>query len=186
MTLDKVPWARRMRRLHPGDPAEWMAPGDVVNQVRAAYLRGLEWLGESQFWPRGQQLQVASHYLAGEALKQYQAALLSAPKARFVGVLRADHEIEVRHFSEGGEHCLLLDCQTGRRMATYNVVTRDRVMTQDMGSGALVYRMAYDVRDRQWKVERFIQELPTGWERRQPNRFIQELIRLPVSGGRDN
>jgi hypothetical protein len=46
--------------------------------------------------------------------------------------------------------------------------------------------MAYDVRDRQWKVERFIQELPTGWERRQPNRFIQELIRLPVSGGRDN
>jgi hypothetical protein len=186
MTLNKVPWERKMRRLQPGDTAEWMAPDEVVEQVRSDYLRALEWLGESQLWARGQQIQMAGYYLMGEALKRYQVALLHQPKVRFIGVLRADHEVEVRHFSETGDRCLLVDYQIGRRMATYNARTRERLMTQDLGSGAIVYQMAYDMRDRRWKLEQFVQELPTGWERRQPSRLIQEFTQVPLSIGRDN
>jgi hypothetical protein len=186
MTLNKVPWERKMRRLQPGDTAEWMAPDEVVEQVRNDYLRAQDWLGESQLWARGQQLHMAAYYLSGEALKNHQVALLNQGRARFIGVLRADHEVEVRHFSETGDRCLLVDFQSGRRMATYNAQTRERLMTQDMGSGAVVYQLAYDLHDRRWKLERLIQELPAGWERRQPSGRIQEFTQLPLSIGRDN
>ncbi len=181
--MTKVPWAHKMRRL---PPAEWMAPDEVVEQAHGDYMRAQEWLGESQLWARGQQLHMAAYYLVGEALKRYQMALMQQGKARFIGVLRADHAVEVRHFSEDGDRCLLVDFQSGRRMATYNAHTRERLLTQDMGSGAVVYQMLYDMRDRRWKMERFVQELPAGWERRQPSRLLQEFTQIPLAIGRDN
>ncbi len=182
-----IPWRDKMRRLGKGavHNAEWMAPDDVVQQVRAHYLDAVHWLNESMLVPWAQQWADAPQYLSGTYLKRYRNLLLTQRDAKgvqFTGVLRSDHIVEVRQFSENGGFCLVIDHQSQRRMATYNRKTRERLHTQDLGDGAAVYAMLYDAGDQRWKLGAFIQELPTGWRTRS---LIRELSTLPGSIGRD-
>src|SRR5436190_8915358 len=102
-----VLWGRKLRRLHAGVArrAEWMAPDDVVEQVRRDYLHIIEWLESAPFLdhPRHR----APDYLTGDYLRRYHR-LTSIP-ARFTGVLIAQHTILVRRFSEDGMRCLVID-----------------------------------------------------------------------------
>ncbi|MDX1993783.1 MAG: hypothetical protein SF029_15450, partial [bacterium] len=102
------------------------------------------------------------------------------------GILRCIHQVEVRHFSEDGERCLVIDRQTSRRMATYDYLNRSRVTTQDLGDGTVVYEMVYDKQGQRWKVNAFIQELPLGWESASKRKRIRLHSVLPPTIGRDN
>jgi hypothetical protein len=105
---------------------------------------------------------------------------------RCYGVLRADHLVQVRQFSDDGERCLVIDRQMQRRMATYNTRTRSRVSTQDLGSGAVLYAMVYVAKERRWKIDSLIQELPIGWGSHHTQPRIQEHASLPEAIGRDS
>jgi hypothetical protein len=186
-----VPWSGRMRRVPAGvaRTSEWMAPDEVVEQVRADYLTALRWMHDHMLSASHYQLANAPTYLNGAYLKRYQAIVtqnraIGAPRG--VGILRADHQVFVRQFSEDGEHCLVIDQQEQRRMATYDPRSHERVHTQDLGDGAVVYSMHYDLIDRRWKIDEFVQELPPGWGGHIPSRRIRELATLPTSIGRDN
>lgn len=178
-----------MRRIRAGvaSKAEWMAPDDVVDCVREDYLAAVRWMGDNMLasWPH--QWSGALNYLSGPYLKRFRMGtpFLSGERSRAVGILRADHQVTVRCFSEDGESCLVIDHQSQRRMATYDARTHERVMTQDLGDGALVYGMRYDVESGRWKIHDFIQELPPGWGE-QPRGRIREMTALPSTLGRDN
>ncbi|NDJ62557.1 MAG: hypothetical protein GYB67_15625 [Chloroflexi bacterium] len=162
--------------------AEWMAPDDVVNQVITHYLEAINWLHESTWLPRVKQFTLAPVYLTGKHLKRHQHLIASyrpSDGPEIAGVLRADHQVEVRRFSPGGETCLVIDHQRQRRMATYDARTKTRVHTQDLGDGVIVYRMAYEARGNRWKIDAFIQELPLGWETAELRQHIQELVTTP-------
>jgi hypothetical protein len=183
----RIPWGDKMRRLRAGvaHKAEWMAPDDVVQQVRTHYFDAVSWLQESMLMSWAQQWADAPYYLGGVYLKRYRNLLLTQRESKGVpltGILRADHVVEVRQFSEHGDTCLVIDYQTQRRMATYNRKTQERGVTQDLGDGVVVYAMLYDGKDRRWKIGSFVQELPVGWRKRP---LIQELSRLPGAIGRD-
>jgi len=182
--MSQVPWESKMRRTNA--EAEWMAPEEVVQQVRLHYFEAVNWLHDSTFESWAAQWSEAPAYLNGSFLKRHQQALMTTRDAvlpHLVGVLRCDHTIEVRHFSEQGGDCLIVDHQTGRRMATYNRETQQRLNTQDLGDGAVVYRMHYDLRSRRWKIDHFVQELPAGWG--SARRRIRETGNMPTSFGRD-
>jgi hypothetical protein len=183
--MSQLPWGSKMRRIHA--EAEWMAPEEVVQQVRLHYLEALNWLHDSMFESWAAQWSDASAFLNGAFLKRHQQELLSSRDASLpavVGVLRCDHTVEVRHFSEHGDDCLVVDHQMGRRMATYNREAQERVHTQDLGDGSVVYRMRYDARSRRWKIDQFIQELPAGWVN--ARRQLREIGSLPPNFGRDS
>ena len=188
----QVPWIGKMRRVQAGNAngAEWMAPDEVVEQVRADYLAAIQWLQNSQLASWAHQWSGASLHLSGMLLKRHQQILMqyrSGSMPRFVGVLRADHRVEVRHFSDDGERCVVIDHQADRRMATYDPHTQERVMTQDLGAGAVVYQMRYDATDRRWKLEAFVQELPHGWGSGKAVRRLREFSAMPThTVGRDN
>ena len=174
-----------MRRVHA--EAEWMAPEEVIHQVRLHYLESLNWLHDSMFGSWATQWSDASTYLHGAFLKRHQQALLTSRDSKLpsiVGVLRCDHTLEARHFSQQGGDCLIVDHQVGRRMATYNRDTQERLHTQDLGDGAVVYRMHYDAKSRRWKLEQFVQELPVGWG--STRRRLREIGSLPPAFGRDS
>ena len=186
-----VPWSGRMRRVPAGlaRAPEWMAPDEVVEQVRADYLSSLRWMHDHMLSAWQYQMANAPTYLSGGFLKRHHAILTqnrSIGEPRGVGILRADHQVLVRHFSEDGERCLVVDQQAQRRMATYDPRSHERVQTQDLGDGAVVYLMRYDLIDRRWKIDEFVQELPPGWGGHIPSRRIRELATLPTSVGRDN
>jgi hypothetical protein len=186
----QVPWGDKMRRIHAGvaRKAEWMAPDDVVDCVREDYLSAVRWLGDNMLtsWPH--QWAGSLNYLSGPYLKRFRMGTppLSGGHPRAVGVLRADHQVTVRCFSEDGECCLVIDRQSQRRMATYDARTRERIMTQDLGDGAVVYQMRYDVETGRWKIHDFIQELPLGWGAQRRQGRIREMTALPSTLGRDN
>ena len=187
----RVAWANKLRRLHAGSAykGEWMAPDTIVNQVTADYLAAIHWLHNSTLSERSRQWAMAPAYLDGAFLKRYQRVLLHYQSAGIppaLGVLRADHQVMVRHFSEDGERCLVIDNQTERRMATYDTQTRERLHTQDLGDVSLVYQMAYDAGSDRWKIESYLQELPAGWKNLQVSQRIRVLSSLPASAGRDN
>ena len=143
-----------------------MAHDTTLNQVLSDYLNALDWLQNSALKSWTHQWTYAPLYLSGSYLKNYQRALhdqSQAPGPASAGVLRADHHIEVRRFSEDSDQCVLIDTQSQRRMATYDTTTLERVHTQDLGEVTVVYRMAYDARSRRWKIDGFIQQLPSGW-----------------------
>ena len=188
---DRVPWADQLKKLHAGVPhkAEWMAPDEVVNQVRGDYRRALDWQHDSVLTSIAHQWREAAQYFSGQYLKQYRATLYHQRHAKMpvtVGVLRADHRIEVRRFSEHGERCLVVDYQTQRRMATYDYETRARLHTQDMGNSAIVCQMLYDNEWRRWKLDKTIQRLPSGWMDSAVIRHIEVLADLPSAPGRDH
>jgi hypothetical protein len=187
----QVPWASKLRRVHAGvaHRAEWMAPDEVVNRVHENYLAAMRWLHESMLQDWSLQWTGAGEHLSGPALHRHQEILkhyvIRKPQ-RYIGVLRCSHQVEVRHFSEDGERCLIVDRQSSRRMATYDYWTKTRLTTQDLGDGTLVYEMAYDRQSRSWKVDAYIQELPLGWGANAKTNRIRPLTALPPSMGRDN
>ncbi|MEO8397677.1 MAG: hypothetical protein ABI700_32080 [Chloroflexota bacterium] len=183
----RIPWGDKMRRLNAGSvqKVEWMAPDHVVAQVRAQYLEAINWLHESMLTSWAKQWSTAPNFLSGTHLKRYHNSLLLQRDGKGVevsGVLRADHVVEVRQFSETGAFCLVIDHQSQRRMATYNRKTFERLHTQDLGDGVVVYAMLYDAKDQRWKIGSFVQELPTDWRTRP---LIQELSTMPGAIGRD-
>src|SRR5690606_8427467 len=183
----QIPWADKMRRTRTGTApqAEWMAPDEVVERVRADYLEAVDWLQESTLISWAQQWSAAPYYLTGAYLKRHRNLLLSQRQAKglqLTGILRADHMVDVRKFNARGDFCIVIDQQTQRRMATYNRQTLERSITQALGDSVLVYAMRYDAGEERWQIGGFVQELPAGW------RFlsmIKELSTLPDSIGRD-
>jgi hypothetical protein len=156
-----VTWGRKLRRLHPGvaHQAEWMAPDDVVEQVRRDYLQVVEWLESAPFLdhPRHR----APDYLTGDYLRRY--FRLTHVPSRFSGTLIAHHNILVRHFSDDGTECFVIDAQSERQMLTYDERNNILLHTQALDDGTLVCRMLYDPLLRRWKLEAIIQALPSGW-----------------------
>jgi hypothetical protein len=186
----RVPWAHKLRRINAGvaHRAEWMAPEKIVEAVRSDYLAAMRWLPESMLYDWSQQWSAAPEYLSGLYLKRHQEILQryhAGQLLQYVGVMRCVHQVEVRQFSDDGERCLLIDQQTSRRMATYDYWTQQRLNTQDIGDCVIVYEMAYDKQANRWKIDRFVQELPTGW-RRASSRRLRLLSVLPPSVGRDH
>lgn len=185
-----VPWLHKLRRVNAGaaHKAEWMAPDEVVAQVRADYLAAVHWLQETMLRPAEVWSIQAERYLTGPYLKRYQdwcrQRLQSEP--RFLGILRADHQVQVRHFSDDGVRCLVIDVQTQRRMATYDVRAQKRLHTQDLGSYAAVYQLRYDTAGKRWKLEAFIQDLPAGWTSANPAERVILSTALPQPAGRDH
>jgi hypothetical protein len=187
----QVPWLPKMRRVRAGvaRKAEWMAPDEVVDKVRTDYLTATRWLSDNVLSSWQQQWMLAPYYMSGLYLKRFQALVTqyrSGRMPRAVGVLRADHHITVRSFSGDGERCLVVDLQSLRRMATYDPRSHTRILTQDLGDGAVVYQMRYDAADGRWKLDEFIQELPAGWGMPSTGARIRELAALPTPIGRDN
>lgn len=178
-----------LQRLHPGvaDKAEWMASETVVQHVTTDYLAAQRWLAETQLLDYMTCLRGIERYFSGAMLREHQRLLqhqLSRNRARFVGILRADHTISVRRFGEDGQSCLIIDRQSERRMATYDYWTKQRILTQDLGAGDLVYQMIYDRGVGRWKVDDFIQQLPIGWETL-PGSTFRMGDALPLAAGRD-
>ena len=162
----QLPWRAKMRQLRVAEKAEWMAPDEVVEQVRAHYLEAVAWMSETMLSSWAQQWAQSPHYLNGSYLKRQRNLILSErarKRVQFVGVKRANHVVEVRQFSENGSFCLVIDTQTQCRMATYNRRTHERLHTQDLGDGVVVYAMRYDAEGERWKIDSFVQELPVGW-----------------------
>lgn len=195
MTLNgrgQVPWSKKMRRIHAGaaHKAEWMATDEVVQQVRADYLAVTRWIHDYMLTDAPVRYQNAPHYLSGNYLKQFQTRLAQQFDLRrspgFVGVLRADHQVSIRHFTASGESCLVVDYQTQRRMATYNARTHTRLLTQDLGSSLVVYRMVYDLDEYRWKIDDYVQELPAGWNGQHSTPRIREILVIPDTIGRDS
>ncbi|MBZ0295463.1 MAG: hypothetical protein K8L99_23085 [Anaerolineae bacterium] len=187
----RVPWAGKLRRLHAGSAhrGEWMAPNAVLERVRDDYLEAVDWLHNSMMLDRAQRWVVAPIYLEGGYLKRFQRIVnyyQSTDKMQAYGVLRSAHEVSVRHFSEDGEHCLVIDTQTQRRMATYDLETGERLHTQDLGECTCVYQMVYSSGGNRWKIEAFIQELPARWSHLSSTQRIQVLPNLPEGAGHDN
>lgn len=170
MTLDdnrRVPWSDKLRRVdgEGGQPEEWMAPPDVVGRVRLDYLSAITWFQDAAMNDWAHLWAVAPMYLSGRFLQRYRALVSRASRTdvpAVVGVLRADHEISVRYFSAGGTRCLVVDTQLHRRMATYDRPGRARISTQDLGSGTVVYQMAFDHTARRWTIDALVQHLPLG------------------------
>jgi len=185
----KLPWINKMRRLRTGSAcADWMAPEHVVQKVQADYLGAIDWLQDSQTLPFPQHWRQTTDWLAGPFLRRYQQLLLrqrSNHASLFYGVLRADHQLEVCGFSQDGRRCWLIDRQQDRRMATYDTRSHERLITQDMGSGAMVIVMVFAPEDSRWKLEAQVQQLPQGWERRQQLMIESEYEALPRHIGRD-
>jgi hypothetical protein len=186
----KLPWTNKMRRLRSsGEASDWMAPEQVVARVQHDYLAALEWMQESHTHPWTHQWRGAAERLAGGFLRRYHHLLLRQRSEReplMYGVLRADHTLEVRGFSEDGRHCWIIDHQSGRRIATYTVENHERLNTQDMGDGAVVMQMIYDPDVARWKIESLVQELPLGWQQRRKLKLSPEHLPLPKRIGRDN
>lgn len=188
---DQVPWSDQLRRVRAGRPrlAEWMAPEAVVNQVRADYRAAVDWQHDSMLQSLSYQWMEAPQYLSGIYLKRYRAILHHQRRVHppvTVGVLRADHRIEVRRFSARGDRCLVIDYQTQRRMATYDYEARARLHTQDRGDCAVVYQMVYDSESQRWKIDQYIQQLPPGWGNPAAARHIEIVADLPTASGRDH
>lgn len=187
----QVPWLGKMRRTNPtaARKAEWMAPDEVVDKVRSDYLTAMRWLGDNVLASWQQQWMLAPYYMSGLYLKRFQTLVTqyrAGRSPRAIGVLRADHQVTVRCFSDDGERCYVVDRQTLRRMATYDSRTRERVMTQDLGDGAVVYAMRFDAADGRWKLDEFVQEMPPGWGQSIGRARIREFAATPTPIGRDN
>lgn len=186
----RVPWAGKLRRLHAGSAqrGEWMAPLPVVERVRSDYIEAINWLHNQPIQDLAQRQVMAPIYLEGPYLKRYQRILSLNQIAReplVDYVLRATHAVQVRHFSEDGERCLVIDTQLQRRMATYDHASGERIHTQDLGESHSVYQMVYDRPAQRWKIESFVHELPSGWHLL--NRSSHPFWAVqPITRARDN
>ncbi|MCU0482008.1 MAG: hypothetical protein MUE54_12490 [Anaerolineae bacterium] len=130
--------------------------------VQADYLRAMAWLSKNHFLSQSTRLIEAPNYLYGVFLADYYASL-KLPNPLFIGVLRCIHTLSIQPIENDPLRCLVIDTQITRRMVTYHAKTYRRVATQDLGNRAVVYEMCYDTPSDRWKLNRFIQELPNGW-----------------------
>ncbi len=186
-----VPWSSNLQRLHAGvkNKAEWMAPDNVIQAVETDYLAAQRWMSESLMSGYLRFLREGPTYLAGNFLKEQQhntKLQMRKRGPRMIGILRAHHNVRVRHFSDDGLMCYVVDHQTERRMATYDYWQFRRLHTQDLLEGAYVYRMVYDTAARRWKIDELIQQLPLGWSAENVyNKAIKLEKSLPIAAGRD-
>ncbi len=187
----QVAWIDRLRRVNAGvrSKGEWMAPEDITQTVEEHYLTSMDWLHNSMLDDWSSQWDKAPYFLAGQFLRRHQEILKRyrmGTSPRYAGIMRCTHRVEVRHFSDDGERCLVVDYQSTRRIATYDIERGNRVMTQDLGDGAVVHQMVYDKQSKRWKIDAFIQELPVGWQANNREQKIKLLSALPPANGRDH
>lgn len=163
---DVVPWIDHMRRvkIRGAKHGEWLAPEEIMSQVVENYREYLHF--SQQTLVRGWSLYVRDmeRYLAGDFLSQQRTHLearLRKNTLRLIDILRCDHEVRIRNFSDDGLNCLLIDYQTERRLATYHYWSKRRIHTQHLDDAICVYLMTYDREDERWKIKDFIQELPS-------------------------
>jgi hypothetical protein len=187
----KVSWAEKMRRLNHGamDQEEWMAPDDVITKVKDDFIEAMDWLSETQSMTMLDRWSKSANYFSGEYLKNYKALnqmhLFKVP-FKHLSILRCVHSPTVRHFSQDGETCFIIDHQTETRMALYDANTGERINTQHLDEACVVYQMIYNKFSKRWRVNRYIQQLPVGWASRSKSDVIQlHLSPLPPKG-RDN
>jgi hypothetical protein len=185
----QVPWASRLRRINAGaaSRAEWMAPQSTVDAVRSDYMRAMHWLPDSMLQAWTEQWATAPYYLSGAFLRRHQEILKyhrTTYPPRYIGVLQCEHQPHVRHFSDDGERCLVIDHQSDQRMITYDYWTQKPINTQNLGPATLVYEMFYDRQQSRWKIDRYVQELPLGWHAQGQSTSRLRLFPglLPIAG----
>jgi hypothetical protein len=186
-------WPGPLHRLHAGvqDKAEWMASEEVVSTVEAHYLAAQHWASDVLLSGNTRFLSEASYYYTGNYLKrqhkiasQYMQTVKSG--VRFMGVLRAEHTLRVRHFSDDGLRCLIVDYQTDRHMLTYEYWRLKHTHNQSLTPAAYVFRMVYDRAAHRWKIEDLVQRLPRGWEEKiMYDTALRLDDTLPIAAGRD-
>lgn len=184
---EQVPWAQHMRQVRAGvhGQMEWIASAAVIARVQADYRGALGWLQDTAFAAPNPHR--ASTYLCEAALGRYrEVAAGQAANERFVGVLRAAHQLEVRQFSEDGLRCLVLDHQTNRQMATYDGKSATRVGTQALDDEVRVVAMAYDRDADRWKIADEVQRLPVGWTDGATKSWYQMQVEPLAGAGRDS
>lgn len=186
----EVSWADKLQRISSGTSrAEWTAPEYVLQQVRNDYLMAVRWQRDSAFQPLEAQMNSASYYFTGEYLQHYQTLLGYLRRKhppRFVDVLHAQHAVQVRHFTNNGERCLVLDSQTERVVTTYNVLQAAPPLQQTLTNAVIVYQMQYERSQRRWKVERYVQEIPAElWTSSGQSYRVKVDTALPQFSGRD-
>jgi hypothetical protein len=180
-----------VHRLHPGvaDKAEWMAPSDVVIQVALDYGEVQRWAAEALTAGYPRYLRELPKYFSGEALTEQSRIVLRHVRrsgTRLVGLLEAEHEVQVRRFSSDGKTCYLFDRQSRQQMITYDYWTKRRISSQPLGDGLYVYRMILDTADQRWKIAQRVQQLPVGCSiSHEPTASVQLTDRLPTAIGRD-
>jgi hypothetical protein len=168
-----------------------MAPDDVIHAVEADYVHAQRWMAETMLAGYAKFSDEAPRYFTGTHLKRQQKLaalhLKSNPRGqRYIGVIHCEHKIRVRHFSDDGLVCYLLDRQSNRTVVTYDYPCLHPLGSQALDQGAYVYRMIFDRKERHWKIEDFVQQLPLGWE---DQVISSDNIRLdeslPAAAGRD-
>lgn len=174
LALQKKPQADAIASPKPPSPAQQHA------RVQADYLRAMAWLSKGIVLDIATQRAEASAYLCGDYLQQHRQHLQNiVQKPPLIGVLRCIHTLNIQPIEGDDKHYLVIDSQYTRRMVTYCTSTYRRVATQDLGDSAVVYEMCYDSIGERWKLSRFIQELPHGWnslKRTYPIKLVVENI----------
>jgi hypothetical protein len=183
-------WPGNLHRLHAGvhNKAEWMAPDDIIHNVEMDYLSAHRWMAEALSTGYIRFLREAPLYFTGNYLKtQLHNANTQLRKRgpRLLGILQAHHYIHVRHFSDDGLSCYVVDHQTRRRMITFDYWKMRKLHSQDLGEGVYVYRMIYIRAEKRWKIEELIQQLPMGWGMQMSGATIRLDESLPHYKGRD-
>lgn len=166
-----------------------MASEAIIKQVHRHYLETMHWLPESVFHSWSQQWVGTTIYLSGEYQSQHQNILNNYREnpPRYVGIMRCVHRLDVHPFADNADRCLLIDYQNSRRMATYQLQDRERITTQDLGSGVVVCEMVFDRAADRWKLDRFVQELPPGWwKQARKTHQVRIVPALPRIQGRNN
>lgn len=188
----RTAWSDKLHTTQQNTPnAEWSAPDYVHQQVRNDYLMATRWMKECAFIVWTEQWAGAPYYFAGLHLHRHQKILTkqrAGQRPPYRDVLDADHFVEVRHFSSDGERCLVIDHQTERSIVTYHYTTLKPCMRQSLDDAAVIYQMVYDRSASRWKIEQFVQELPSALRTGRTNNHkrVKVLAELPPTTGRDH
>lgn len=188
----RTAWSDKLQKTqHSTSRLEWNAPDYVHQQVRNDYLMATRWMKECAFAGWTEQWAGAPYYYAGLHLLRHQRILTrqrAGQEPLYRDMLDAEHFVEVRHFSSDGERCLVIDHQTERSIITYHHDTLKLCMRQTLSDAAVIYQMVYDRRASRWKIEQFIQELPSALRtgRMNNNKRVKLLAELPPTTGRDH
>lgn len=183
----RVPWADDLTRLQAGvaGQAEWLAPLAVRRQVQRDYLAAQHWFNDTALqW--GVVARELPHYTCGDYLRQQQrvlAQLMRAKGPRLAFTQQADHHLSVRHFSNDGTQCLLIDQQTQRALVTHHYWSGQVAQRQAIAATTLVWQLGYDMREKRWKISHLVQRWPPPTPRTLP---VKWATRLPTHIGRDN
>jgi hypothetical protein len=188
----RTAWSDKLQRTRQDTPqAEWNAPDYVHQQVRNDYLMATRWMRDCAFSSWTEQWAGAPYYFAGLHLHRHQKILTkqrAGQETPYRDLMDAEHFIEVRHFSSDGERCLVIDHQTERTITTYHHTTCKPWMRQALDDAAVIYQMVYDRSTSRWKIEQFVQELPSALRtgRMTNQKRVKVLAELPPTLGRDH